>query len=108
MHLKSTTPPERNKIAQAASGPSNSPAKELTTFKESVSVINITSLTILSASLPRSQTDGFRIGPRSQGMRRGEMRTNDNHPKRPHDPNQLAKSLIDIATGQLKAENEQR
>jgi hypothetical protein len=37
-------------------------------------VIYITSLTILSASLPRSQTDGFRIGPRSQGMRRGEVR----------------------------------
>ena len=30
-------------------------------------MINITSLTILSASLPRSQTDGFLIGPQSLG-----------------------------------------
>ena len=41
-------------IAPAASvkywgAPSNSPAGEITTFKESVSVINITRLTILSA-----------------------------------------------------------
>jgi hypothetical protein len=28
----------------------------------------------------------------------------DKHPKRPRDPNQLAKSIVDLATGEHKAE----
>jgi hypothetical protein len=58
---KRTTPPERNMIARRrwyfhGRLPQNASNGELTTFKESVSVINITSLTILSASL-------FRLSP---------------------------------------------
>jgi hypothetical protein len=37
----------------------------------------------------------------------GEIMT-DKHPKRPRDPNQLAKSIIDIATGQKRQKNRAR
>jgi hypothetical protein len=32
----------------------------------------------------------------------------DKHPKRPRDPNQLAKSIIDVATGQKRQKNRAR
>ncbi len=47
---------DRSAALRIRAGPSNPPATEITTFKESVSVIKITSLTILSASL-------FRLSP---------------------------------------------
>ena len=58
-------------------------------------MINITSLTILSASLPRSQTNGFRSAPRARGCAGARCgKSNHDHPKRPHDANQLAKSTL--------------
>src|SRR6266403_286010 len=47
---------DRSAALRIRAGPSNPPAREITTFKERVSVIKITSLTILSASL-------FRLSP---------------------------------------------
>jgi hypothetical protein len=51
--------------------------------------------------LPRSQGGGCaypEVG-RTSGRRRAEGQA-VNQPKRPRDPNQIAKSIIDIATGQ--------
>ena len=39
-------------------------------------------------------------------MRRGILEESTTHPKRPRDPNQLAKAIIDIATGTVETSPE--